>query len=90
LKKYKWFDLSDGKDLLKIVFWFMYSHSIILPLLAGIYKSIKKHDWAGLYEPVACPLLTDIIIFGFVSDKKGRSFILRGFKRLLYKKDALL
>lgn len=89
IKRYKWFDLSKGRDLLKITFWLMYSHSIILPLFTGIYKCIKKKDWAGLYEPVVCPLLTDIIIFGFVSQKKGRNLILQGFKQLFLKKNAL-
>ncbi len=79
-KKYKWFDLTQKRDIIKIILWIMYSHAIIPAFLVGIYKTIKNRDIAGLYEPLVCLTVTDVILFGFLFNKEGLTFI---FKRLI-------
>lgn len=69
-KLYTWFDLNDLRDLLKIAMWIIYANLIIPSLILGIYKSIKYRDWAGLYEPLVNLLVTDTIIFGFLTSER--------------------
>jgi len=74
-RKYRWFDLKKPGDLFKIFLWIIYAHLFFPSLIRGIFKSVKYKDWAGLYEPIVTLLVTDVIIFSFLSNKKGRKFI---------------
>ncbi len=82
-KKYKWFDLTKKGDIAKIILWIIYVHAIIPTFLVGIYKSVKNRDIANLYEPLVCLAVTDVILFGFLFNKKGLTFI---FKRLILRR----
>lgn len=82
-KKYKWFDLTKKRDVIKIVLWIIYVHTIIPTFLVGLYKSIENRDIAGLYEPLVCLVVTDIILFGFLFNKKGLTFV---FKKLILRR----
>lgn len=82
-KKYKWFDLTKKGDIIKIILWTIYVHTVILAFLVGIYKSIKNRDIAGLYEPLVCLVVTDVILFGFLFNKKGLTLTL---KRLILRR----
>lgn len=70
---YKWFDLENANDLIKLSLWILYANLIIPSLAVGIYKSFKHKDWAGLYEPVVNLLVTDMLIFEFLKNPKGRN-----------------
>lgn len=77
---YRWFDLKDPLDLIKILFLVIYSHSLVPPLLRGIYKSIKFKDPAGMWEVLVPIVAVDVIIFSFLTNSKGirlvRDFLL--------------
>lgn len=73
---YKWFDLSKFGDLLKIIFWIVYVNSVLPSFLVGVFKSIKHRDWAGMYEPLVNLLVTDLLLFEFLKDPKGRKLLL--------------
>ena len=62
---YRWFDLKTPLGITKVILWVLYATSIVLPLVRGIYKSIKNKDWACLYEPIIVFAETWIIILGF-------------------------
>src|SRR3989344_7521819 len=66
-KKYKWFDLSNTRDISKIILWTLYANLVFPSIIVGAYKSLKFKDWAGLYEPIVNLLVTDTIILSFIS-----------------------
>jgi glycosyltransferase involved in cell wall biosynthesis len=65
-RMWMWIDWKSPIDLLKIVIWIVYSNSIILPFLVGVYKSVNHKTWVGLYEPFFNLIDTDIIFFSFI------------------------
>ncbi len=65
-RSFKWFDLKNPKDVMKIILLIIYVHLFIPELLYGIYKSIKHKTWVGLYQPIVSLIETDAIILGFV------------------------
>ena len=65
-RAYKWFDLRNPSDILKILLWIIYVHLVVPETLRGIYKSIKFRTYVGLYQPLVSLLETDVIIFGFL------------------------
>jgi len=75
---YKWFDLNNPRDLIKIILWIMYVTLIFPSILIGFYKVIKYKDLAGLYEPIVNLFVTYALIVSFVSTKNGRRFLLSG------------
>ncbi len=77
-RKYEWFSLSRKRDVARIVLWALYVHTIIPPLLVGIWKSLKHRDAAGLFEPLVCLGVTDVILYGFLSSRKGLRSVLSG------------
>lgn len=72
-RHYTWFAVNNGKDAIKIVLLLLYAHSIILPFLRGLYRSVKHREVAGLLEPFVILTLTDTIIYGFLSSPVGRT-----------------
>lgn len=73
---YKWFDLRNPRDLIKIFLWVIYANLILPSIFVGIIKSIKYRDWAGMYEPVVNLLVTDLLIFEFLKDSRGWKLLL--------------
>lgn len=80
-RRYRWFDLSSPKDRLRIFIWIIYAHLIFPATIRGFCKAIKYREPAGLLEAIITPLITDVIIFGFLKDPKGRKLILDGLKK---------
>lgn len=75
-RQYTWFNLSKKKDILKIIFLVIYAHLIFPALLKGLFKSIRHRDfYCMLYEPFLTLLLTDITLYGFLSNPRGLNFI---------------
>lgn len=65
---YSWFNLNKVSGLFKLVSWIIYANLIIPSFLVGIYKSLKYRDFAGMYEPVANLLVTDLLLFEGLKD----------------------
>lgn len=74
-KLYKWFKLGNLVDLVKIFLLIIYSNTIIPGIIVGLYKSIKHQDWAGMYEPIVSLLVTDLIIYSFLTDYRTLNVI---------------
>lgn len=71
-KLYTWFDLTNPKDILKIICWIIYANLVVPSIVMGIYKSFKYKDTAGMYEPVVNFLITDILVLTLLFDRRGR------------------
>lgn len=77
-REYRWFDLTRKRDVIKIIFWIFYAHSILPAFLKGCYKAIKYRDILCIwYEPFLTLLLTDVILFGFLSTMRSRRMIVQ-------------
>lgn len=75
-REYTWFNLDTKKDLLKIIFWIFYAHLILPAFIRGCIKAIRYKDYyCILYEPFLSLLLTDLTLYGFMSNTGGLQFI---------------
>lgn len=78
-REYTWFNLSNKKDIVKIVFWIIYAHLIIPAFIRGCVKAIRYKDFYCIwYEPFLTLLLTEITLYGFISNQRGLKFIRSG------------
>ncbi len=80
--KYKWFDATTLKGILKIIIWIIYANLIIPATIRGIYRALKFKDHVFLAEPFITVAVTDIVIYNFLTLKEGRQFIFKSFKKL--------
>ncbi len=80
-KLYTWFDVTNPKDVMKIVVWIIYANIFVLALIRGIWLAIKKWDAAFLWEPVVTIVTTDAILWEFISKEKGRALIFKIFSK---------
>jgi len=74
-RKFNYIDFNKKGDLLKIVLWVLWANLLIPGLVVGLYKTIKYRDWAGMYELPTNFILTNYIIYLFVSDRKGKELL---------------
>ncbi len=81
--KYKWFDATSLRGILKILIWVIYANLFIPAMIRGIIKTIKYRDIVFLAEPVVTITVTDAILFNFLTMKEGRLFIARSLSTLL-------
>ncbi len=72
---YTWFDIGSFLGKMKISVWIVYANLILPSLLVGLYKSAKYKDLAGMYEPVVNFCVTNLIIFNFLMDRRGRKLL---------------
>lgn len=82
-RKFNYIDFGKRADILKIIYWVVYVNLIIPSLVSGIIKSIKWKDIAGMYELPTNLLLTNYVIFLFLTDPKGRKLLSRILNNLL-------
>ena len=82
-RKFNYIDFKKKRDIWRIILWVVYVNLVLPSLIAGIYKSIKWHDLAGLYELPTNLLLTDYVIWLFLSHERGRKIIIGVLKDLL-------
>jgi len=83
-REFRYFDLKNKKDILRVIFWVIYANLFIPKLFKGIYLSIKNKDSACLYEPLVSLLLTDVILLSFLRNEQGKTFLIseiRGFSK---------
>lgn len=80
-RKFHYVDFSKPKDLLKIIWWIIYVNLLIPSFFVGIYKTIKHRDLAGMYELPANLLLTDYVIWLFLTQRNGKELLKNIFLR---------
>ncbi len=74
-KLYQWFNLHNPIDVTKLFLWVVWSNLIIPSVIVGVYKSIKYNDVAGMYEPIINLLVTDMLVFTALTDRRTFSLI---------------
>lgn len=79
-RKFHYVDFKNPMDLVKIIFWVIYVNLLFPSFFVGIYKAIKYKDLAGLYELPTNFLLTNYIIYLFLTEKNGQALIKNIFK----------
>jgi glycosyltransferase involved in cell wall biosynthesis len=77
-------NLNSKKDLLKLLGFILYSESLFLPLIRGLYKAIKFRDQNCLfYEPILSWGITNYVISLLVLDTRGRKFLFERIRNLV-------
>ena len=75
-REYTWFNLNSKKDVIKIIIWIIYAHLLIPAFIRGCIKAVRYRDFYCVwYEPFLTLLLTDLTLYGFISNKRGLWFI---------------
>lgn len=74
-----WLDFSDKKSIVKILIWIVYSYTFILPVLRGLFKTLKNKKLFYLYcEPIVTVLETSAVIYSIITHPHKMQF----FKKL--------
>ncbi len=74
-RKFNYIDFKKPQEILKVIAWVIYVNLLIPSIITGILKSIEYKDFAGMYELPTNLILTDYIIYLFLTEKTGRSLI---------------
>jgi glycosyltransferase involved in cell wall biosynthesis len=74
---YRWFDTRGVKGIVKIIVWILIVHLIFPLTILGLYKSIKNKTCVGFFEPIVGLLTTDVILYSFLKEQRGRNLILK-------------
>jgi len=82
---YKWFDLANPKDFLKMCALLIYAFSFIGPLFVGIVKSIKHKTLVGMVEAVYVPVAVEAYLEAFLQNPDGRELIRQRLNKLFSK-----
>ncbi len=81
-RKFSYIDFKNPLEILSVIFWVLYVDLLFPSFLVGIYKSLKFRDWAGMYELPTNFILTNYIVYLFLTEKGGRSLLKKIFKNL--------
>ena len=81
-RAWTWIDWGDPWDLFKILVWVVYSNSIVLPFMVGVFKSFKHKTWVGLYELPFTWITTNLLIWGFLTSGDGRRMSISILRKL--------
>ena len=77
--KYRWFDTSSFRGILKIIIWIVYANLIFPAAIRGLVKAIKYRNPVLLAEPILALTITDLILYKFIALPQGRVFLKRSF-----------
>lgn len=84
-REFNYVDFNNPWDLLKIVLWVVWVNLLVPSLIVGIVKIFKYKDWAGIYELPTNLVLTDYIVYLFLSQVGGRRLIKKLIRNVLPK-----
>lgn len=74
-RKYRWFNLSTFKGLLKVLLWIVWANLLLPSVIRGLYRSLRCKNMVALYEPFVSLFITDIIVLSFLTNKAGRDLL---------------
>lgn len=77
------FDIKDKVQVLKLLGFFIYANTIILPTARGFIRFLKYRDPVLLTEPIITIGVTDALLLTFLKDARGREYISRSLKAFL-------
>lgn len=82
--EFKWFDLSNPRDFLKMCGLILYAFSGIGPVLGGLYRTFRHRNLNGMIEAVYVPVAVEAYLEAFLRSKDGRVFIRQQLNRLFH------
>ncbi|OGH42853.1 MAG: hypothetical protein A3B53_02290 [Candidatus Levybacteria bacterium RIFCSPLOWO2_01_FULL_42_15] len=81
---YKWFDASDSARI-KRTFFLILATYLILPLcLFSLSRALIRRNLLYLLEPAVTFVIVSAILYAFLSDKRGRKFIILQFAKIVH------
>jgi len=83
--QYKWFDLTNYKDDLKIALLIISANLFIPLFFYSIYRMLRYKNILYLLEAPITLALVDTIVFSFLKDARGRALIFSNVKKLAHK-----
>ena len=72
---YTFIDTGKKKDVLKLILFVIYANLLFPATIRGIFRFFKHRDWVLLMEPIITVGVTDMLLFTFLKDEKGRKYI---------------
>ncbi len=75
VKYYLWIDPKSSKDSLRLILWVIYANLFFPELLISLAQIIRYKDIAFLWRPFVSLVVTDALIYSFLTSTKGRKFI---------------
>lgn len=82
---FKWFDLENPKDFVKMCGLILYAFSGIGPVFGGMFKTIRHRNLAGMVEALYVPVAVEAYLETFLHSGDGREFISQNLKRLFWR-----
>jgi hypothetical protein len=75
VRKITYLDFYSTKDMFKLLIWIIYANLLFPSVIRAVFKIIKYHDWACIYEISTTIIITDYILFLFLKEPRGRKII---------------
>jgi len=88
--EYRWLDINDRKKIIRLLAWIIYANLFFPAFFRGLIKFFKYKDWVLLMEPVVTIATTDVILWGFIKNKMGRSILKQSLKTLVGKPERAI
>jgi len=83
-RKFAWFSTQNRRTLARILQWLCWSNLLVPLSVSGLKKFLRYKDAVLLLEPLVGLVLTDTVLFAFISDYEGRRIIGRALKTLFF------
>jgi glycosyltransferase involved in cell wall biosynthesis len=85
-RKFVWFSAQDTKALTRIARWLYLANTFVPLMVSGLKKYMRYRDRVLLLEPFVGLVLTDAVLFAFITDLEGRRMIGKALTTLLFGK----
>lgn len=83
--KYRWLDTSNRRGFLKLILWVIYANLFFPAVIRGFIRFLKYKDKVMLMEPIVTIAVTDVVLWSFIKDQKGRKIIVSSLKAFFQK-----
>ncbi len=87
-RRFVWFSTHDKKTLTRIVRWLCWANLFVPLTVSGLKKCLRYRDRVLLLEPLIGLILTNTVLFAFISDHEGRKMIGRALTTIFSRDDT--
>jgi len=79
-RHFLWVDFSDKKSIVKILIWILYTYTLVLPTLRGLFKALKNKKLFFVYcEPLVTVIETSAVIYSILIHPNKMQFLKKLF-----------
>lgn len=82
-------NIKDKRSVIKLIAFFIYANLLFPATIRGILRFIKHRDPVLLTEPIITIGVADALLFAFLTDKRGRTYISNSLKTLISPRTAV-